>query len=213
MIAPILEYFVVAGGRGLVLFAVLAAVYLAVWKRREKKGGRLLTLSAVLPGLLLLLYVAFVAAILVLPDIQWTFSLEKGLHIWVVNPPGYSLNLTPFKTLREQFAMLAANGLLCFDGLKMVLNLAANLFIFMPLPLLLRWNFKKIRLWQSLLIVFGSSLLAEIVQYPLHRSSDVDDLLVNTFGGLFGCVLCAIVVHAVQKWRIKKKAASKQVAE
>lgn len=38
MLAPILEYFFQAGCKALVLFAVPAAVYLAVWKHRAKKN-------------------------------------------------------------------------------------------------------------------------------------------------------------------------------
>ena len=206
MFAPILEYFVIAGGRGLMLFAVFAAVYLIVRKVRVKKGGQALTFATVFPGLVLLLYTALVLAILIFPDIHFFLSKEKGLEVWCTNPDWYLLNLVPFQTLREQFAMLQANGLHSFDGLKMVLNLAANLFIFLPLPLLLRWNFKKIRWWQSLLVVFCSSLLIEVIQYPLHRSCDVDDLLVNTLGGLLGCFVCAAAVRIVQKRRAQKKA-------
>lgn len=206
MFAPLVEYFFQAGCKSLVLFAVPAAVYLAVWKSRAKKGGAPLVFSAVAPGLVLLFYAALVVSILLVPDFDMGILDSGKFYFDVSFSPLRYYNLVPFKTLREQFAMLQANGLHSFDGLKMVLNLAANLFIFLPLPLLLRWNFKKIRWWQSLLVVFCSSLLIEVIQYPLHRSCDVDDLLVNTLGGLLGCFVCAAAVRIVQKRRAQKKA-------
>lgn len=213
MLAPILNFFGDAGGKIVLLFPVFAAVYLIIFKIRAVRGGKALTFAAVLPGLVLLLYLAAMLAVLIVPNIHWSFSPAKGLKVWLTYADWYALNLVPFKTLREQFAMLQADGLHSFDGLKMVLNLSANLFIFLPLPLLLRWNFKKIRWWQSLAAVFCSSLLIELIQYPLHRSSDVDDVLVNTLGGLLGCALCAVAVRAVQKRRAQKKAAPKQAAK
>ena len=209
MLAPILEYFFQAGCKALVLFAVPAAVYLAVWKHRAKKGGAPLVFSAAAPGLVLLFYAALVVSILLVPDFDMGIEDSGKFYFDISFSPLWYYNLVPFQTLREQFALVRQNGLFSFEGL----NLAANLFIFLPLPLLLRWNFKKIRWWQSLLVVFCSSLLIELIQYPLHRSSDVDDVLVNTLGGLLGCALCAVAVRAVQKRRAQKKTAPKQAAK
>ena len=79
------------------------------------------------------------------------------------------------------------------------LNVLFNIILFMPFGIYLRYYFK--RSWsQVLLWAFILSLFFELSQltglyglYPkAYRIFDVDDLITNTFGALFGCLVTPI---------------------
>ena len=51
-------------------------------------------------------------------------------------------------------------------------------------------NFKKAALWRLLIVVFGFSVAVEALQFILAiGTTDVTDVVTNTFGGLVGIVL------------------------
>lgn len=67
-------------------------------------------------------------------------------------------------------------------------NIGVNILLFVPmgiaLPILFN-NFKK--LWQVTLICFFVTALAETIQYIFNLGSfDIDDIILNTFGGIIG---------------------------
>lgn len=65
-----------------------------------------------------------------------------------------------------------------------------NFAVFVPFGLLLSANFKKIRFWQKLIVIFVFSLVIETTQYILAIGiSDITDVLTNTLGGLLGLLL------------------------
>ena len=91
--------------------------------------------------------------------------------------PELNLNLIPFA------GMLA--------DLK---NSILNVLLFIPLGIMLPllWNkFKTLKC--TLLFGFGISLAIELLQTLTFRATDVNDLITNTFGALFG-FLCAKVL-------------------
>lgn len=49
------------------------------------------------------------------------------------------------------------------------------------------------KLWKTALFGFGVSLFIEATQLILPRGTDVDDLLLNTFGTLLGYALFALI--------------------
>lgn len=104
---------------------------------------------------------------------------------------GFGINLTPGATVR---AMLEKGS----HGQK-VINLAGNVLIFMPLGFLppLLWP-KWRHLWAAVSLSAGVSLLIEFLQLFLGRSVDVDDLILNTLGGLMGYLLFCLIP---KKWR------------
>ncbi|MET0638156.1 MAG: VanZ family protein [Chitinophagaceae bacterium] len=77
----------------------------------------------------------------------------------------------------------------------MYLNIGGNILGFVPLgflfPLLL---FRSGKAWKTLLLVFAISLFFELTQYYTGRGVfDVDDLLLNTTGGLIGFLVYAML--------------------
>lgn len=95
-----------------------------------------------------------------------------------------SINLTPFD-------MIAKEGF--------TLNVWGNIVMFIPLGLYFADFMKQFRFWKALGYIFGTSLGIETLQYILKRgASDIDDLLLNTLGGLIG-IFMYLVFKAIFK--------------
>ena len=105
---------------------------------------------------------------------------------------GWGINLTPGYTIRS---MLEKGS----HGQK-IINLAGNVLIFAPLgflpPLLWRrWR----HFWAAVALSAGVSCLIEFLQLFLGRSVDVDDVILNTLGGLLGYVLFCFIPKRLKK--------------
>lgn len=63
-----------------------------------------------------------------------------------------------------------------------------NILMFVPLGILLPWAIKKCQVWWwGWGVCFGISFLIELLQYMTGRgSTDIDDLIYNTLGGMIG---------------------------
>ena len=95
---------------------------------------------------------------------------------------GFGINLTPGYTIRS---MLERGSY----GQK-VINLAGNVVMFLPLGLLPPLLWRKLRhLWATVGLSAAVSCLIEFLQLFLERAVDVDDVILNTLGGLLGYLL------------------------
>lgn len=96
----------------------------------------------------------------------------------------HSLNLIPFQFITETWAMGAR--------LQFTQNLA-NVLMFVPLGVLFPIVFPKARtLGQAALRLLCCSVAIEFVQFWIGRSADIDDVLLNTLGGVLGYLLYAL---------------------
>jgi glycopeptide antibiotics resistance protein len=79
-------------------------------------------------------------------------------------------------------------------------NIAGNILIFLPYGFLLALAFEKLRSWKRLLLaVFLSSLFFELTQLLFYLGNfDVDDILLNSLGGLLG-YCCFLPIHQIIK--------------
>lgn len=92
-----------------------------------------------------------------------------------------------FAEIRRDISNIRGNGK---NLLTAVINLFGNILAFMPLGFFLPALFGK---WQNWLVVVAESyllsLLVEEVQFISHTGVfDVDDIFLNTLGGLFGYI-------------------------
>lgn len=96
----------------------------------------------------------------------------------------HNVNLVPFSTI-SLFLSGDADPLVAFY------NLAANIVLFVPFGVALKW---KERNWITLLIAPVCAIsLIEITQYLTNRGSmDIDDLLLNTLGFFIGYLLTPV---------------------
>lgn len=70
-------------------------------------------------------------------------------------------------------------------------NLLGNIVIFIPLGLFLTLLNRKKEIWRNTLWVAGASAAAEAIQFTfLLGIADIDDVILNTLGGLAGVLLC-----------------------
>lgn len=109
----------------------------------------------------------------------------------------YRYNLVPFREI-ERFWTYRKEL-----GIHSLYNLVGNVLIFVPagffIPIL--WENKRGFLF-TVCVTFQMSLLMEILQLVLRVGSfDVDDLILNTLGGMLGYVLLMLV----GKWRHHEK--------
>lgn len=115
----------------------------------------------------------------------------------------YRYNLVPF---REIGRFIRYRNVL---GFKIVfLNIVGNIVAFVPFGAFLPMFSGRSRKWYvTVLYSFELSLLVELLQLIFRVGSlDVDDLLLNTLGGLVGFLVYKIVVFLMKKTSKKTEA-------
>lgn len=120
------------------------------------------------------------------------FSVLVGLFSQTIIPkvgdvPAYTtgVNLELFRVVEETYKSVVYLGF----WQPFYINFLGNIILFMPIGFLLPLLFKRMELF--ILPVFVGlciSLFIEIMQIPQSRSSDVDDLWLNTLGTFLGYV-------------------------
>ena len=109
----------------------------------------------------------------------------------------YRYNLVPFREIERFWTYRGELGIHSFY------NLVGNVLIFVPagffIPVL--WKNKRGFIF-TMCVTFQMSLLVEVLQLVLRVGSfDVDDLFLNTLGGMLGYLLLILV----SKWRHYEK--------
>ena len=120
----------------------------------------------------------------------------QGGGIQLINGDHQAINLEPFRVLTETYN--AAKYLDLWQ--PFLINFVGNIVMFIPIGFLLPLLWKKFdRAWRTVGIGFLLSLIIEILQLPQMRSSDVDDLWLNTLGACIGYVLYKILPNNFKK--------------
>lgn len=103
----------------------------------------------------------------------------------------YRCNLVPF---REIIRFVKYRDYI--DFISVVINLLGNVVAFMPFGALIRWVLdRKVRWFQAVGYTFLFSLCVELLQLVARVGVfDVDDLLLNTLGGLLGFFIYYILL-------------------
>lgn len=94
-----------------------------------------------------------------------------------------SVNLVPFQSIKSY--LFVDNG---FGTIRLIdMNIWGNILMFVPLGVYLSTLFPK-KAWQKLFgLTVLTSLVIEIIQYLASLgSSDIDDIILNSLGGLIG---------------------------
>ena len=115
----------------------------------------------------------------------------------ILGQENYRYNLVPFREIERFWTYRDELGIHSFY------NLAGNILGFVPagffIPIL--WENKR-GFFFTVCVTFDMSLLVEILQIVLRVGSfDVDDLILNTLGGIIGYLLLTLV----GKWRNHEK--------
>ncbi len=114
----------------------------------------------------------------------------------------YHYNLVPLKEIMRFIRYRKVLG-----TYAVVLNLVGNIIAFMPFGTFLPIYYERCRkLRYTALYSFEVSLVVEILQLVFKVGSlDVDDLILNTIGGLFGFLVYELVKQFIRKTTERKK--------
>ncbi|MCR5629438.1 VanZ family protein [Eubacterium sp.] len=88
-----------------------------------------------------------------------------------------------------------------------LVNLYGNIGMFVPTGIILPILYKGVnRLWKAVAIGFGMSFIIEVSQLLFYeRTSDVDDLILNTIGVAIGYLACTLVKEIISVLSKSKK--------
>lgn len=135
------------------------------------------------------------------PDLI-AYQLHHIIDFEIISRSFVNSNLIPFKTISGYIV----NPI----SIKIAINnIIGNIIIFIPLGLLAPFLvLKKYEFWASLkislLASFGISLLFEVIQLLTYFGSfDVDDLLLNTLGGVFGFFIGYLFINLYHDYMLK----------
>lgn len=110
-------------------------------------------------------------------------------------------NLVPFKTIKNYIRYRAY-----VNTETLVINIIGNVVAFMPMGFFIPILFRNKR---SLIeVLFFSSLISLIAEFMQYRfvvgSFDVDDIILNTLGGIIGYILFSMIYGIYKKLRNKR---------
>ena len=111
---------------------------------------------------------------------------------------GYVYNLTPLKEIKRFMKYIWDNDAL---GSAARLNIFGNIIAFMPFGIYLPYTSEsKLGFISTFLYTFSLSLTIELVQLITKVGScDVDDIILNTLGGVIGYILWYIYTKLRKK--------------
>ncbi|MBY0097127.1 VanZ family protein [Mesobacillus maritimus] len=139
----------------------------------EFKGKKLVV---AISHFLFLLYIAIAAVLLFFSSYRQEVRFGR-------NEAFTEYNLVPFQTIMNY---INATGYI--NTSIVITNLAGNILAFMPLGFFLPLLFKRyLKFRNTIFVVIASTFSVECLQYYFRVGSfDVDDLILNTVGGILG---------------------------
>lgn len=101
-----------------------------------------------------------------------------------------SINFIPFRTIWEY---LNGSGFISKVAPE---NLLGNVVIFVPLGVYTNLFLHNKKIWKSFLIILITTIFAETIQTIFKLGyGDIDDILLNCFGGCIGIIFCKGLYH------------------
>ena len=169
-----------------------AVFLLLLPKRRKKLRQKHLTSGRIREAALFLfvLFCAGLAALTVFPSGFWTpqhwQNAISGMEpLWPLIPLSQSVpNIQWMPTLFRSDISLGEWGLYM---------MVANALIFLPMGFFPNLLWRRPRWWKGLLVGVCSSLSIEFLQLFAGRSTDIDDLILNSSGAFLGGLLALIL--------------------
>jgi glycopeptide antibiotics resistance protein len=124
------------------------------------------------------------------------FAESLGRTGTVSSSNGYRYNLRPLKEIKRFINNIDTLGIW-----TVFLNIGGNILAFVPFGYFLpSLSTHRLKFFQVLLLSFALSLSIEMVQLLSKVGSlDVDDLILNTLGGVVGYILFVIVKNINKK--------------
>jgi Glycopeptide antibiotics resistance protein len=175
--------------------AMLSALPLAVFIRviaalRLKKLEMFTTRAHEAGTVLFIMYCAGLAAVTMFCDIN---LLTADISQW-------KFNLIPLRFIYESLYG-------CYSGrpAAFAVNVIGNVAVFVPLGFLVSLLWRGAGWRKAAFVSAAASLCVELCQLPqTSRVTDIDDLILNTLGGLLGYLLYRLIkTETVESFRVK----------
>lgn len=125
------------------------------------------------------------------------FLIMLFTQTFVVNSGKNEIKLIPFDIIISQIISMYSSDAAYTE---FIFNITGNIGVFIPIGIFAAYLFRT-DLKKTVFIGFFISFFIETVQLPLERTSDVDDLILNTVGALIG----------YSAYKLCKKISEKQV--
>ncbi|WP_342492314.1 VanZ family protein [Bacillus sp. FSL M7-0003] len=170
-------------------FLLLVPLYLHMRYRQAKKHNRFIYLRTELLLASLFIYTNVLLYLTVFPN---RFSAPRDQ---------VSVNLMPLQSIYQNLHAYHHG----YPNL-VFLNLAGNILLFVPLGFFLYQAFRTMRWQKAVLGGFLLSTIIELLQWMfsqsgiITRSSDIDDILLNTLGTALGCIMYQIYRKRKEKF-------------
>lgn len=143
---------------------------LKVWIRR--KNGTAADPCRQVALLLLLMFLAGLLILTLTPPAGWDYH----------EPFQGTVNLIPVRESVRLFRFYLGNKM----WTAILINFLGNVVMFIPIGFFAGLLSDRPCWWKAALWAFGLSLFIELAQLFVCRGTDVDDLILNTLGGLVG---------------------------
>lgn len=182
---------------GMIPYCFIGAMTCAIFRVLYHKKTKMVLKREVLI-ILFVAYAAGLASQTIMP--KWDAGIDSGtgrpyFDIYLENNLS-AVNLIPFRTVWNE--LVGNNSHVAHSDIQAVtiLNLSANILLFSPigifLPILLEY-FRKVK--NIIMAGIIISTFVEIFQYFIGRSSDIDDIILNTVGVCIGFLIYKCLAH------------------
>lgn len=126
------------------------------------KGNKKFILHKELMGLTFILYILCLYSVVTSQDINYG-----------------GINLIPFQ---EMFRYE-------LGSYKFIKNIIGNILLFVPYGFFSSYYLNNRKIGTNILLCFIASFAIEAIQYYIGRVFDIDDIILNVFGGFIGCLI------------------------
>ena len=164
-------------------YAVIGLPFALLWRKMRKKTylkkGIETTKEHETVSVLFFMYLVALLSQTVIPKIK----LSGGEIIFFQS--GYNeINLIPFKEIELAVRL---------GGSFFLVNIIGNIIVFMPIAVFIGLLYNKPSFCKCVFITTAVSVFVEVCQIPQNRGTDIDDVILNTIGGILGYAVLIII--------------------
>ena len=162
------------------VYIIARYIYIKIKKKNTYK------INEIILGIFVLYIVGLVSQT-VIPKWDMGIISETGKFYFdiILSNEITRINFIPFSTI-YQYIVDSNSSVDDWNSVSLV-NILANIFLFSPLGFFIPLIWKKLDYFKKILF-FGicATFLVEIIQLFIGRSTDIDDVILNTIGVIFG---------------------------
>lgn len=175
---------------------IILTVRLLLYLQRKRKGNSTNWVNEI--GVVsFYLYIVGLASQAVIPKLQ--FGVDGISIVGATGIFPMSINLIPFNKIGETWQIAFVDGHMSYLYIEVFGNIGLFVLVGFLLPLL--WK-RYENLKSTILVCFLISLFFEVSQLFIPRVTDIDDLIMNTFGGIVGYYLYLRLSVVLKKVKI-----------